>query len=212
MSIDLSSVGWDDEHADMFARVAAPHLELRPGRVCRSEPGACVVLAADGPRRVTLGGGMLTRAAADPTTMPCAGDWVVIRAWPDDRQTMEAVLPRRTQLTDGRRVFAANVDAVVLSGPLPPSERLRLEGIATAAGVEVVKPVKPFKVYGKTLAILGRGGVARARLVAGLVGTPVLNPGGLMLVPGGGAVLDGPLLPAVTQSPERARKIVVPRG
>ena len=212
MSIDLSSLGWDDEFADMFARVAAPHLALRPGRVCRSEPGACAVLAADGPQRVTLGGGMLTRAAADPATMPCTGDWVVIRAWPDDRQTMEAVLPRRSQLTDGRRVFAANVDAVVLSGPLPASERLRLQDIATSAGVEVVKPVKPFKVYGKTLAILGRGGVARARLVAGLVGTPVLNPGGLILVPGGGTVLDGPLLSAVTQSPDRARKIVVPRG
>ncbi len=72
---------------------------------------------------------MLTRAAHDPTEAPCAGDWCVLRAWPDHRLTLEHVLPRRTAVvraTAGKaaegQVLCANVDlvgVVVALHPLP---------------------------------------------------------------------------------------------
>jgi ribosome biogenesis GTPase len=125
MSVDLSSLGWDDGFAAAYSPFDRP--EQRPARVTRVDRGVCTVLAASGSVRASLGGPVLNDAASDPRSLPCAGDWVVVRSWPDDRITVEAVLARRTAVvraTAGKeaagQVLAANLDAAAVVEPLDP--------------------------------------------------------------------------------------------
>jgi len=103
--------------------------------VSRVDRGACDVLATAGPLRLTFAGSVLARAAADPVSTPCVGDWVAARRWPDGRVTAEAVLARRTAFvraaadrTSQGQVLAANVDlAVVVEGLQPEPDLGRIE-------------------------------------------------------------------------------------
>ncbi|MFC0504634.1 ribosome small subunit-dependent GTPase A [Micromonospora costi] len=123
MKIDLTALGWDAGWAAHVRR----RTDHRPGRVARVDRGVCTVLCADGPVRASLGGTVLAAAARDLTTLPCAGDWVLVATWPDGRHTVEAVLPRRTALvrrTAGKdasgQVLAANLDAAAVVEPVHP--------------------------------------------------------------------------------------------
>ncbi|EEP70790.1 ribosome small subunit-dependent GTPase A [Micromonospora sp. ATCC 39149] len=123
MTIDLTALGWDAE----WAALARARPGRRPGRVARVDRGVCTVLGADGPIRATLGPAVLADAARDLTGLPCAGDWVLLRAWPDGPVTVESVLPRRTALvrrTAGKdasgQVLAANLDAAAVVEPVHP--------------------------------------------------------------------------------------------
>jgi ribosome biogenesis GTPase / thiamine phosphate phosphatase len=128
--LDLSSLGWDDAHAAAFAPY--DHDGQVPARVTRVDRGACDALAAEGPVRATFSGALLQAGAADPVATPCVGDWVVLRAWSDDRVTAETVLPRRTAfvraaVTPGAsygQVLAANVDVAVVTEGLHPEPDL----------------------------------------------------------------------------------------
>ena len=139
MTLDLSSLGWDDSFASHFAGLALPG--YRPGRVTRVDRGICTVLAADGADRASLSGGLLAAAARDPIVLPCAGDWVAIRTWPDRRTTIEVVLPRRTAIvrhTAGKeaqgQVLAANLDAIAVVEPMHPAPDLvRIERLLSLA-------------------------------------------------------------------------------
>ena len=139
----LETIGFDEEVAGDYARFDAA--DSLVGRVVRVDRGVVSVLAEDGPLRVTLGGGVLAAMAADPAAGPCTGDWVVVRAWPDHRHTLEHVLPRRTALvrsTAGRsshgQVLCANVDlvaVVVALHPEPvPAKVERLMALAWESG------------------------------------------------------------------------------
>jgi hypothetical protein len=200
----LETIGYDAAVAASFAPWRAADASV--GRVVRVDRGVVTVLTEKGTDRVTLGGALLSEIAEHPDRMPCAGDWVVVRSWPDGPHTLERVLPRRSVVpgsgTPGEcPVLAANVDVVVLlphAGPAPVLPRL-------GADVEVLR-VDPAPGTGAdldavrerlhahlTVALLG----AR-RDVAGvldrLVGTPALGgrqPGTeLVVVPGGGVALD----------------------
>src|SRR5688500_5199528 len=94
MTFVLPSLGWDDSFAVAYGADARP--DDQPGRVTRVDRGVCTVLTAAGLVRASLAGTMLSTAVHDPESLPCAGDWVVVRRWPDDRLTVEAVLPRRS--------------------------------------------------------------------------------------------------------------------
>jgi ribosome biogenesis GTPase / thiamine phosphate phosphatase len=125
MTFDLSSLGWDTDFATAYARHA--RADQHPARVVRCDRGVCTAIGADGPHRVTTGGGLLAVAAQDATRLPGTGDWVVVRSWPDGRATAEAVLPRRTAIiraAAGReslpQVLAANVDSVAVVAPIDP--------------------------------------------------------------------------------------------
>jgi ribosome biogenesis GTPase len=125
MTFDLSTLGWDTGFRTAYARYARP--DHRPARVVRVDRGVCTAICADGPHRVTVGGGLLAAAAQDATRLPGTGDWVVVRRWPDGRATIEAVLPRRTAIvraTAGKeslpQVLAANVDSVAVVAPIDP--------------------------------------------------------------------------------------------
>src|SRR5258706_11658569 len=100
MTFDLASLGWDAEFASVYARFAGPEYGpgYRPARVARVDRGVCTVFAATGTDRASLGAGLLIAAARDARRLPCVGDWVAVRTWPDRRVTVEAVLPRRTQV------------------------------------------------------------------------------------------------------------------
>ena len=139
MTFDLSSLGWDDGFASAYARYDRP--DHQPVRVTRVDRGICTVLGASGSLRGTLSGALLHAAAGDPAEQPCAGDWVVLRTWADDRTTIEARLPRRTAIirrTSDKasigQVLAANLDTAAVVEPMHPSPDLgRIERLLTLA-------------------------------------------------------------------------------
>src|ERR1700759_1579669 len=126
MSYTLSQLGWDDTVASAYRSFDRP--DAIPGRVQRADRGICTVLTDEqGPLRATLGGGVLVAGSRDPAGLPCAGDWVVLRNWPDRRVTVECVLPRRTALIRrtadkdaSGRVLAGNMDPVAVVEPVHP--------------------------------------------------------------------------------------------
>jgi ribosome biogenesis GTPase len=139
MRVDLSSLGWDGGFASAYSPFDRP--DQQPARVTRVDRGICTALSASGSVRASLGGAVLQGAASDPGCLPCAGDWVAVRSWPDDRLTVEAVLARRTAVvraTAGResagQVLAANLDAAAVVEPLEPDPDLgRIERLLALA-------------------------------------------------------------------------------
>ncbi|WP_213455351.1 ribosome small subunit-dependent GTPase A [Rhizomonospora bruguierae] len=127
MTFDLASLGWDASFAAGHRNLDQP--DHRVGRVSRVDRGVCSVLAAEGaPVRASLGGPLLVAAGRDPVWLPCAGDWVVLRDWPDGRVTAEAVLPRRTAIVrrtadkdSTGQVLAANADGAAVVEPMDPA-------------------------------------------------------------------------------------------
>ncbi|GIH18277.1 ribosome small subunit-dependent GTPase A [Rugosimonospora africana] len=175
MTFDLASLGWDADFAYAYADVvrgsALP--QQRPARVARVDRGVCTVFSAAGTDRASLGGGLLARCGRDSSALPCAGDWVVVRTWPDQRTTIEAVLPRRTRIlraTAGReskgQVLAANLDVAAVVEPMAPAPDLaqieRLLALAIASGAE------PLVILTKADLVTRPGPVARQ--IAGLTG------------------------------------------
>jgi ribosome biogenesis GTPase / thiamine phosphate phosphatase len=147
MTFDLSRLGWDDDFATAYRPL--DRSDSRPARVLRADRGVCTVLAADGVRRATLAGAVLLHAARDPALLPCAGDWVVVRHWPDRRITIEAVLPRRTTLIRrtadkdaSGQVLAANMDTVAVVEPVHPApDDARVERLLALAWESGARPV-----------------------------------------------------------------------
>lgn len=139
MRLDLSSLGWDDGFAAAYSPFDRP--DQRPARVARVDRGVCTALTASGSVRASLGGAVLHGAACDPGHLPCAGDWVVVRSWPDGRLTVEAVLARRTAVVrasagkeSAGQVLAANLDAAAVVEPLEPDPDLgRIERLLALA-------------------------------------------------------------------------------
>ena len=143
MKLTIAELGWDAGFAASYTPFIRP--DHRPARVTRVDRGIYGLLAADGATRAGLGGGMLTQAARDPLALPCTGDWVVLRAWPDQRTTIEAILPRRTRIIRASaggeshgQVLAANIDVVAVVEALDPEPNLvrieRLLAVTWASG------------------------------------------------------------------------------
>ena len=147
MTFDLASLGWDAHLASAYARFDIAG--QRPGRVIRMDRGIATVLTAAGTERASLGGSALLKASKDPITLPCAGDWVVVRNWPDRRITVEAVLPRRTRIVRAHanlesrgQMLAANVDVAAVVEPMDPSPDLgRVERLLSLAWDSKATPV-----------------------------------------------------------------------
>jgi ribosome biogenesis GTPase / thiamine phosphate phosphatase len=142
MTFDLASLGWD-------ASFTMPDNHHRPGRVVRVDRGVCTVLCADGAVRASLAGAVLSAAARDPVNLPCAGDWVMVRHWPDDRVTLEAVLPRRSAIVRRTadkdsvgQVLAANIDAAAVVEPMHPDpDTGRIERLLALAWESGARPL-----------------------------------------------------------------------
>ncbi|HZJ06575.1 MAG TPA: GTPase RsgA [Nocardioidaceae bacterium] len=136
----LETIGYDPERVGW----AAPG-DARPGRVARVDRGIALVLSEDGLLRASVGSHLINAMANDPTAGPCPGDFVLIRDWPDDRVTLEKVLPRRTAIVlapSGERcagkALCANVDfaaVVVSSHPRPTVSTIEpMLGVARESG------------------------------------------------------------------------------
>jgi len=99
---------------------------------------------------VTWGGGVLAAAASNPEAVPCTGDRVTWRRWPDDRATIERIHPRRTLVardvpsgkTSARQPLAANVDVVaVVEGLVPDPDVRRIGRLLSLAWASGAQPV-----------------------------------------------------------------------
>jgi ribosome biogenesis GTPase len=149
MSFDLASLGWDASLAAAYTEFASAGADQVPGRVARVDRGVCTVLTGAGTVRASLAGAMLAAAGHDPVALPCAGDWVVVRTWPDDRITAEAVLPRRScvvRRTSDKastgQVLAANVDVAAVVEPVDPSPDVgRVERLLSLAWESGARPL-----------------------------------------------------------------------
>lgn len=145
MTYDLASLGWDAAFASAYSEFATATADQVPGRVVRADRGVCTVVTRTGTVRASVAGALLSLAGPDPEALPCAGDWVVVRTWPDGRISAEAVLPRRSAVvrrTAGRdssgQVLGANIDTAAVVEPIDPSPRLgqveRLLALAWQSG------------------------------------------------------------------------------
>ncbi len=177
MSHDLSQLGWDDFFASSYRPF--DRSDATAGRVLRADRGVCTVLDTGGVIRASLAGGVLLAAAGDPARLPCAGDWVVLRHWPDRRVTLECVLPRRTTLirrTSDKdstgQVLAANMDTVAVVEPIHPEpDDARIERLLALAWESGARPVLVL-----TKADTSRDPAAVARQLAELApGVPVIS-------------------------------------
>jgi ribosome biogenesis GTPase / thiamine phosphate phosphatase len=148
MTHDLASLGWDDSFAAAYAERAAAGADEVPGRVMRADRGVCTVLTGAGTVRASAAGAVLAEAGRDPVALPCAGDWVVVRTWPDGRISAEAVLPRRSAVVrrtadkdSTGQVLAANIDSAAVVEPIDPSPDLnRVERLLTLAWQSGAQP------------------------------------------------------------------------
>lgn len=150
--------GWDDGWAAALAAVLADPdqrparagwLDRTHGRVVRADRRACDVLSENGLLTTPWGAALSALVAHDPTTVPAAGDWVVVASWPDGRHTAEQVLPRRTSVIRAQvaagssfgQVLAANVDVVaVVEGMVPAPDLGRIERLLALAWSSGARP------------------------------------------------------------------------
>jgi ribosome biogenesis GTPase len=169
MLSDLSALGWDETFARAYRPYDRP--DSTPARVLRADRGVCTVVNGSGVHRATLAGAVLLGAGRDPARLPCAGDWVVLRRWPDRRTTMECLLPRRTILIrrtadkdSSGQVLAVNMDTVAVVEPMHPEpDDARVERLLALAWDSGAQPVVIL-----TKADTARVPVAVARQVAAL--------------------------------------------
>ncbi|MFD3402229.1 ribosome small subunit-dependent GTPase A [Kribbella sp. NPDC058693] len=146
MSATLQALGLDSSTAEFLQSVPE---ELVPGRVARVDKGLATVFTTDGPVRASWSGALLTAIAADAQAGPCTGDWVVLRFWPDDRITVESVLPRRTAIVRAEvggssrgQVLASNVDVIaIVVGLVPEPNIVRIERFMALAWESGARPV-----------------------------------------------------------------------
>jgi ribosome biogenesis GTPase / thiamine phosphate phosphatase len=186
--LDLHSIGWDAERADAFAPYRGD--QLTPGLIARVDRGVCEVLTEAGPTRASVAGDVLADAAADPLAMPCTGDWVALRDWPDGRITVAAVLPRRSAFVrasaSGRaqaQVLAANVDTVLVVDSLAADPDLgRMERFLALAWESGAQPV----VVLTKADLATDAGIIGEEVAASAPGVPVLIVSALT-----GAGMDG---------------------
>lgn len=143
----LASLGWDAAlDAVWVSRDRADHC---PARITRVDRSGYDVLADGGPLRATASAMVLAALAADSTATPCVGDWVAVRRWPDERLTIEQILPRRTAVVrasvgggSNGQVLAANHDVAMVVEPLHPEPDLgRVERLLALAWQSGARPV-----------------------------------------------------------------------
>lgn len=116
-AVTLEDWGWDERWAAEFA--AGPEGGLLPARVTEEHRALYRVMTADGERSARLPG-RVRRATAERAGLPAVGDWVAVRAVPDERTALvKRILPRRSKLSRRasgevleEQVIAANLDAV----------------------------------------------------------------------------------------------------
>jgi ribosome biogenesis GTPase len=142
----LAELGW---RGDRFGVQGGCSPGDRLGRVAVVHRGVSVVATEEGDWSAEVSGRLRHDARLDPAAaVPAVGDWVVVRPRPGERRgTIQAILPRRTQLarkaagrTSATQVVAANVDVALvvtaLDRDLNPRRLERYIALAWAGGVQ----------------------------------------------------------------------------
>ncbi|HEX2698734.1 MAG TPA: ribosome small subunit-dependent GTPase A [Acidimicrobiales bacterium] len=146
MAGQLTSFGWDDRVAALFAALDAPHAVA--GRVARVDRGSCVVVTDDGPVRASPFGAIARQAGLDG--VPATGDWVAVQEIGGDDPGVVAIAPRWSAISrkdpdervTAEQVLAANVDVVGVVCALDrPVGQNRLERMLAAAWESGASPV-----------------------------------------------------------------------
>ncbi len=152
--LDLVSFGWGVTFEQALERLQDPGLE--PGRVIASSHDLALVRAGCGELWCRPTGRFRVESEAE-NAVPCAGDWVALRRYPDGSGgALEALLPRtsvltraeaggRDRISGGRgraQALAANVDFVFLLMGLDanynPARMERLVAVGWASGAQPV--------------------------------------------------------------------------
>lgn len=118
--MELTKLGWNAERDQQFA----PHLArgLIPARVAVEDKHFYRVWTADAELAAQVTGKFIHESRRDPSTLPKVGDWVAVKLVPnEEKATIHAILPRRTQITrkmTGRdtaeQILATNIETVFL--------------------------------------------------------------------------------------------------
>jgi ribosome biogenesis GTPase len=157
----LTGLGWNPrvEHAFDTLSHASGHA-LYPARVSSSRRGGALV-RLPGEVHADYAPALTRAAREDPSTAPCAGDWVAVRR-SGDTWLVEAVLERSTSLVrqgvakdSHDQVLAANVDAVLVCEAADQGPNVgRLErflSLAWACGATPVVAVTKSELAGDRL-------------------------------------------------------------
>ena len=139
--MDLTSAGWRGEFAASFEPYRAAGCQ--PARVAAQHRDRLVVWTAAGEAEATVPGRL--REAGE---LPTVGDWLAIRPASGGLHPVEAILPRRAQLsrtlvgTSDEQLIAANLDLVWIAIALDENYRTsRIERYLTAVRQGGAEPV-----------------------------------------------------------------------
>ncbi len=146
--MDLTKLGWNTERAAQFA----PHLAkgLVPARVAVEDKHFYRVWTADAELSAQVTGKFIHESRRDHSILPKVGDWVAVKLLPnEEKATIHAILPRRTQITrkmTGRdtavQILATNVETVFMVTTADSSfNPARLERMLVMAHESGARPV-----------------------------------------------------------------------
>ncbi len=118
--LTLQSYGWNDERATAWGQRQSDGTV--PARII-ADFGQAYRVATPDQLTARLAGSLAHKLKA--TEMPKIGDWVAVELHGDDSATIQAVLPRTTEIVRGqagrqldKQVIAANVDLALVVQPL----------------------------------------------------------------------------------------------
>jgi ribosome biogenesis GTPase / thiamine phosphate phosphatase len=129
LKMDLSDFGWNsfmEKHFEEYKN------DLIPARVIRDSRGLYSVICIHGELTARVSGNFIN-SATSKSAYPVVGDWVALKALPDEEAgVISAVLPRKTgfsrkaasEVTE-EQVVAANIDTVFLVNGLDDNFNLR---------------------------------------------------------------------------------------
>lgn len=146
--MDLTNLGWNAERAAQFA----PHLAkgLVPARVAVEDKHFYRVWTAHAELSAQVTGRFIHESRRDHSILPKVGDWVAVKLLPnEEKATIHAILPRRTQITrkmTGRdtavQILATNIETVFMVTTADPSfNPARLERMLVMAHESGARPV-----------------------------------------------------------------------
>ena len=144
----LTKLGWNAERDEQFAPHAAKG--FIPARVAVEDKHFYRVWTAEAELSAQVTGKYMHESRSDHSILPKVGDWVAVKLVPnEEKATIQAILPRRTQITrkmTGRdtvvQILATNVETVFLVTAADSSfNTARLERMLVMAHESGARPV-----------------------------------------------------------------------
>ncbi len=144
----LAKLGWNAERAEQFAPHAAKGLV--PARIAVEDKHFYRVWTAEAELTAQITGKLIHEAGGQHAQLPKVGDWVAVKRVPnEEKATIHALLPRRTQITrktSGRdtaaQILATNVEIVFLVTAADATfNAARLERMLVMANESGARPV-----------------------------------------------------------------------